>query len=319
MRFLKAWLQRVKPRRKARPQGLALALGGGGVKGYAHLGFLSVLEEAQVPVVAVAGTSIGAWIGALWVAGRSAQDIMTWFRNLPPEIIRQRRPEDRAAYWGFAGFEQALTQALAPYTRLEDLPKPFGVTAVDLHSGRLVYLVRGPLVRALLASAALPGVFPPVPWDDSHLLVDGGVLDNVPVRLARFLAPKTPVVAVVLTATPEEVAQRPMPRVAERIPFLGGLLERLSYIQAMSVFLRTMEFAGSALTFARLQLDAPEVLARLPVGHISSLERHVDAEALWERGRQVALEMLPKIQQALQQPACQTCPGPDAETILFLE
>lgn len=288
----------AKPRGFLPHRGIALALGGGGVKGYAHLGFLSVLEEAGMPVVAVAGTSIGAWVGALFAAGKPAREIFEWFRSLPPDIIRERRDADLPAYWGFGGFARALQAYLAPLTRIEELPIPFGAVAVDLFQGRVVYLTQGPLVEALLASAALPGVFPPIQWG-RHTLLDGGVLDNVPVRLARWLAPRRPVVAVVLSARPHEIAARPLPRVAERIPFLGGLLNRWAYVQAMAFFLRAVELSGTAMTFLRLTLDRPEVTVTLPVADVSTLDRHVDAEELWERGRRAAQEALPHIRRAL--------------------
>ena len=283
-----------------RPKGIALALGGGGVKGYAHLGFLSVLEEAGIPVRAIAGTSIGAWVGGLYAAGKRAQEIYDWFVQLPPDLIRKRREQDLPAHWGLGGFEEALQRFLHPIRRFEDLHIPFGAVTVDLHRGKVAYLTQGPLVLAILASGALPGVFPPVQWGD-HTLVDGGVLDNVPVRLARWLAPDAPVVAVVLTTPPEELGRRPLPTLGERIPMLGGLLKRWRYTQALAFFLRAADMSASSLTYMRLKLDRPEVVVRVPLAEFTALARDVDPQVIWQRGREAALQALPAIRQALRQ------------------
>lgn len=289
------------PWRPWRTRGVALALGGGGVKGYAHLGVLQALQEAGIPVVAVAGTSIGAWVGALYAAGMGVQEIMTWFTQLPPDLIRKRRPQDLPAHWGLGGFEQALQQALAPYHHLEELPLPFGATAVDLHQGRVAFLTQGPLVQAVLASSALPGVFPPVQWG-KHTLVDGGVLENVPVRLARWLAPRAPVVAVVLTTPPEELSRRPMPNIGQRIPMLGGMLQRWRYTQALAFFLRAADMSAASLTYLRLQLDRPEVVIRVPLAEFTALDRQADPKVIWERGYQAGQQALPAIQRTLRRP-----------------
>ncbi len=301
-----------------RPPGLALALGGGGVKGYAHLGVLQVLQEEGLPVVALAGTSIGAWIGALVAAGRSPQEIFTWFTQLPPDLIRKRRPQDLPAHWGLGGFEEALQQALGSYRRIEDLPMPFGATAVDLHQGRVVYLTRGPLVQAVLASSALPGVFPPVPWGD-HTLIDGGVLDNVPVRLARWLAPEAPVVAVVLTTPPEELSRRPLPNIAQRIPMLGGVLQRWRYTQALAFFLRAADMSAASLTYLRLRLDRPEVVIRIPLAEFTALDRQADPRVIWERGYRAAREALPALRRALTRPRWPSRTRPPLDDVVFLE
>ncbi len=301
-----------------RSVGITLALGGGGVKGYAHLGVLTVLEEAGIPIRAVAGTSIGAWVGGLYAAGKPPGEILEWFRSLPPDLIRHRRAQDLPAHWGLGGFEQAFRDFLHPLERIEETPKPFGAAAVDLNTGRTVYLTRGPLVPALLASAALPGVFPPVPWGE-HILVDGGVLDNIPVRLARWLAPRAPVVAVVLTTPPEELARRPLPNIGDRIPVLGGLFKRSRYMQALAYFLRAADMSGAALTYLRLKIDRPEVVIRVPLAHVTVLGRDADPEDIYRRGLQAAQQALPHIQRVLKRFFPRPTPRLDMSDVDFLE
>lgn len=300
-----------------RPKGIALALGGGGVKGYAHLGFLSVMEEENIPIQAIAGTSIGAWVGGLYAAGKTSQEIYEWFVHLPPDLIRKRREQDLPAHWGLGGFEEALSSFLGPRSRIEALPLPFGAATVDLRRGKVAYLTEGPLVQAILASGALPGVFPPVQWGDATL-IDGGVLDNVPVRLARWLAPEVPVVAVVLTTPPEELSRRPLPNIGERIPMLGGFFKKWRYAQALAFFLRAADMSASSLTYIRLKLDRPEVVVRVPLAEFTALARDVDPRIIWERGREAALRALPAIRRVLRRWRVPTRRQDDLSDVEFL-
>lgn len=171
-----------------------LALGGGGAKGYAHLGVLQVLEDHGLRPAAIAGTSVGAIVGALLAAGYTARQAEHFIRSVPADEAFRRQNHSLPSFLGLAGIEAMLHTALGPERTFDQLDLPFGVTAVDLHTGRLVYLRRGPVVPAVLASAAVPGIFPPVPWG-GRLLVDGDVVEKVPVTAARQLGPG-PVVGV---------------------------------------------------------------------------------------------------------------------------
>ena len=199
---------------------ITLALGGGGSKGFAHIGVLRVLEAHGFRVRAVAGTSAGAIIGSLYAAGYSPEQITELVESVPARAF-QRKPNDKPSLMGLAGVEDMLRRALDERT-FEDLPLPFGTVAVDVQKGRVVYLRHGPVVKAVLASSAVPGIFPPIEWD-GRLLVDGGVMDNVPVRLARLLAPDVPVVAVSLTPTPDLLGDPTGVRMLARIPILNQL------------------------------------------------------------------------------------------------
>jgi NTE family protein len=146
------------------------------------LGVLRVLAEAEVPVEAVAGTSGGALVGALFASGRSldlveAEALQTSWSDLTSFAFSRR------GLFGLRGLESRIRDLLK-VDRFEDLSIPLRVVATDLDSGERVVITDGDLISALLASCAIPGVFLPVERD-GRVLVDGGISCNVPVDVVR--------------------------------------------------------------------------------------------------------------------------------------
>ncbi|MDH3944120.1 MAG: patatin-like phospholipase family protein [Anaerolineae bacterium] len=262
---------------------IALALGGGGAKGNAHIGVLRALEREGVRVRALAGTSIGGLMGTVYAAGMHPDEMLERFSELDQGILFGRSQDEGPALLGLNRVEQLLRDWFDDRT-FEDLPFPLALTAVDLISGRQVVLDRGDLVDAILATIAIPGIFPPRKTD-KYELVDGGLIDPVPVRLARSLAPGLPVVAVALSRGPvdedEELTggYHPLP-VLQR-------LHRLRLAQAFNIFLRSVDIGGRLLTELRLEVDKPDVLIRPEVAHIGLLDQ-VDVGVLAELGGQAA-------------------------------
>lgn len=197
---------------------IGLVLSGGGARGAAHVGVLKVLEQLRVPIDAIAGTSMGAVVGGLYASGMTAEEIdaaltsIDWedaFRDRPARSLLnfRRRSEDSDFLvqlpLGFregrfhvpAGLIQGqkLTQKLreltlpaAAVTDFDALPTPFRAVATNLESGEAVVLSEGDLASALRASLSAPGIFTPVDLD-GHLLVDGGLANNLPVDVARAM------------------------------------------------------------------------------------------------------------------------------------
>jgi NTE family protein len=196
---------------------IGLVLSGGGARGAAHVGVIRALEQLHVPIDAVAGTSMGAVVGGLYAAGLSGAEIeevfrrLEWqdlFRDRAPrrDLVYRRKQDDRGILApGALGVRsgegvvlpmglvqgQKITQALRAATlrvgTIEDfdrLPTPFRALATDLETGEAVVLRSGDLATVLRASMSAPGVLAPVEIG-GRLLVDGGLVDNVPVRLAR--------------------------------------------------------------------------------------------------------------------------------------
>ena len=202
---------------QARPR-IGLVLSGGGARGAAHVGVLKVLDEMRIPIDAIAGTSMGAVVGGLYASGMPVADIdkllrsVNWedaFRDRPPreELGFRRKQDDREFLVRYAlgvtdqGFvlprglvqgqklEQVLRRASLPVAAIQQfdrLPIPFRAVATDLESGDAVILDSGDLVTAMRASMSAPGVFAPVERE-GRMLVDGGLVENLPVEIARSM------------------------------------------------------------------------------------------------------------------------------------
>jgi NTE family protein len=162
------------------PVRASLALGGGGARGYAHIGAIQVLEERGVEIVSVAGSSMGALVGALYAAGQ-LDEYTEWIESLTQwDVIRLldvslHEPGMIRAENLFARMRDILGDA-----RIEDLRIPYTAVATDLFARKAVWFQEGPLQTAVRASIAIPGVFTPLILN-GRVLVDGGLMDPVPV------------------------------------------------------------------------------------------------------------------------------------------
>lgn len=274
---------------------IVLALGGGGVKGYAHVGVLRALEQAGLRVRAIAGTSAGGLVGSAYAAGFRPDEIENCLLDMDQSKLYGRKTRDEPAMLGLAGVVELLQVMLGNLT-FEDLRLPFAVTAVNLETAELLAIRRGRLIDAVLATIAVPGIFPPKLWEGQEL-IDGGVLDPVPVALARRLAPGLPVVAVVLSPPIEEWVRPTPPRLLGSLPFLSTYITRLRIAKALNIFLRSIDIAGAELTELRLQTDRPEVIIRPKVPHIGFLD-HVDITQVIRLGELAATAALPELRKA---------------------
>lgn len=160
---------------------VALALGSGGARGYAHIGALQVIRERGLKVVAISGVSMGALVGGLAAAGR-LDEYATWVTGLRrTDVLRLVDPTWSAP--GAISAERILGEVgeLIEGVAIEDLKLPFTAVATDLVARREVWFQRGPLHAAIRASIAMPGIFTPV-LINGRLLVDGGLLNPVPIE-----------------------------------------------------------------------------------------------------------------------------------------
>ncbi len=165
---------------------IALVLGGGAARGFAHIGVIRVLEQERIPISLVVGTSVGSLIGAIYAGQRDSFDLEWTAFQLQQEDIFDFRLLNVVVGMGFARGEklEAFVREKVKQTNIEDLSIPFAAVATDLNWGGRVVLDKGSIARAVHASSAIPGVFEPV----SHvgkILVDGGVVDNIPIDVAR--------------------------------------------------------------------------------------------------------------------------------------
>jgi len=169
--------------------GIALALGGGAVLGAAHIGVLKALEEAEITIRRIAGTSIGALVASLYAFGKNPKEIEDFVVDLDWLDITSFT----LSKYGILTNEdlgKKIVELLGDVD-IKDAEIPLALMATDLGSGRGVVLDEGNLAHAVMASTCLPGVYIPVEIDDA-LLVDGGLVENVPVSIlknagARFI------------------------------------------------------------------------------------------------------------------------------------
>ncbi len=168
--------------------GVGLALGGGFARGFAHLGVLQVLEQNQIPISHIAGTSVGSILGAAYASGASLERIIATCRTLRFRDIARWR----VSRLGLASNHRlgALIERVFESRQFEDLRIPLAVVATDLTSGEPVVFTQGNLVDAIRASCAFPGLFEPVEIG-TRCLADGGLVAPVPTRAARELGATT--------------------------------------------------------------------------------------------------------------------------------
>jgi len=170
------------------PVRLALVLGGGGAKGFAHVGVLEELEKANIPVDVIIGCSAGSIVGALYADYPCAQYLKEVMLTMHASVLI-----DFDIWHARYGLCQGRSlrrflRANLSATNFDELQLPFFLVATDLYSSELVTIGGGPIVPAVEASCSLPFVFVPVPLH-GRVLVDGGVIDPVPVRIARHFDP----------------------------------------------------------------------------------------------------------------------------------
>ncbi|MCM8768290.1 MAG: patatin-like phospholipase family protein, partial [Candidatus Omnitrophica bacterium] len=210
---------------------IGLVLSGGAARGIAHIGVLKVLEELRIPIDCVAGTSMGAIIGGLWASGLTSFEIeqivlqADWeriFKDRPPRKVLSLRQKQLAQVYptdfelgykkgrfylprGLIAGQQLiflLRRLTLPVSQIEDfdrLPIPFRAVATDIVTGKPVVLKSGSLTETMRASMSIPGIFAPVEKGE-YLLVDGGIVDNLPVDICREMGAEL-IIAVDVTSS----------------------------------------------------------------------------------------------------------------------
>lgn len=260
---------------------VTLALGGGAGLGWAHIGVIQAVEEAGIGLAGIAGTSIGAIAAAAAAAGKLPELERIARGARWRTVLRYIDPHwRRGGILGARQIERELEEHFGAL-HFETLAIPVAAVAADLVSGETVVLRSGPLVPAIRASMSLPGIFPPVRQGD-RLLIDGGAAVPIPVGAARLLAPDAPCVAISLQNDYPARAR------ASGIAADGSPPSSLAVLKA-SVGLSFANFARYTM-----EIDPPDVLLNLPVGHID-IQNFTRAEELIAIGRRETRSRLPDI------------------------
>ncbi len=275
---------------------IALALGGGGSRGYSHIGVIRRLEQEGYRVRAVAGTSAGGIVGTLYAAGYSPDELEAMFAKLDQTKLFGRSSGEGPSILGLGGTTRVLEEYLGDLT-FEKLKLPCAVVAVDIKSAREVVLREGSVLDAVLATSAIPAIFPPRQMGE-HLLVDGATLDPVPVSVVRSLAPTLPTVAVVLTPLLGDGRDLLALRFPTRIPApIAERLSRLRLAQALNIYIQATDAGARMLTELRLKLDDPDVIVRPDVEGIGLLDQ-VDVHKIVRLGEEAMDAVLPDLKRA---------------------
>jgi len=218
---------------------VGLALGAGAAKGFAHIGVLRVFEENAVPIDYIAGSSIGAIVGALYAGGISLAEIERRMHGADRKFIRWTLP--LTSIWSDAGLRQVLREP-GPTVQFHELAIPFAAIATDLATGREVVLRDGLVWRAVQASVSIPGIFPPTVISDRYL-VDGGLVNPVPTRTVRDMGADIAVAVDLMspTARAEVTASAPTgsARLSRRAPNLVEMLWRSNEIMQGEITTRS--------------------------------------------------------------------------------
>lgn len=261
--------QRPAPEQSAQ---LALVLGGGGLRGYAHLGVLQALEEAGIRPDLVVGSSAGAIVGAAYASGLQPAQLLAAARDLQVISLIDFSPGDGGLMRGER--IAAWVDDLVAQQPIQRLAIRYAAVATDLQSGEPVVIERGPTGAAAQASAAVPGVAAPLVLADGTQLVDGGLSSLVPVRTARALGAKAVIAVDIYCHSPRAEGR-----------------------SALAIAGRALQ--GQNCRLAAAEIDEADVLVA-PAVRMTSLSNRDELEAAVQAGYLATQAALPRIRAMLE-------------------
>lgn len=292
--------------RKAR---VGLALGGGSARGWAHIGVIEALDEAGIRPDLVCGTSVGALVGAAYAAGE-LERFRTWVLGMGIRDVVSLM--DLKLNGGMLKGERVMEYFRRNFVDrpIEELAMPFGAVATALATGREVWMRTGSTVQAVRASIALPALFTPV-LRDGQLLVDGALVNPVPVSLARAMGAEV-LIAVDLSSDlvgrrlrdDDQAEEAPAGQVAE---WLRRLQERLGVRRSpdesdeselpsmLDVVTTSLNIMQVRITRSRMAGDPPDAIVAPRLAHLGLLDFHRASEAI-DAGRRAVAAALPGLQ-----------------------
>lgn len=298
----------VNPNGYMKPR-VGLVLGSGAARGWAHIGVIEELSSMGIEADVVAGCSVGALVGAAYCAGE-IETLDRWVRQL--RMLDVVSFMDLTFKTGFVDARRLFEffQQRFGDINIEELPKRYATAATELMTGREVWFKRGPLIPAIKASSALPGLFAPIEIDHKYL-VDGGLVNPVPVSLARALGAEL-VIAVNLNAEiigkrlrkkMHEIEAEPEPPVEENVE--SNFIDKVSdYFSSngkrtppgmMEVMATSINIMQDRITRSRMAGDPAEILITPRLAHFGMMEFNRAAEAI-EEGRLAVRRSLAQLQ-----------------------
>jgi NTE family protein len=278
---------------------VGLALGGGGARGLAHIGVLKVLEKAGIQIDCLAGTSMGGVIAAAYSQGMSAKELEIEAEKFSKVRHLVSLLDPNPARRGFLEgnrVKKYLHTLIGPAQSFEELKIPLLINAVDLNTCSEIIMTEGPLLPAIFGTIAVPGLFPPVTRNNS-LLIDGGVLNNVPTsHLKSFGADIVIAVDVLTDPIPESSAGTNSSKLHFPVPLPDFFVD----------LYRALIIMVSQNTRLQLEANPPEVLIHpdLPA-NVTMFLGFLQVHEVIEAGEQAAIKALPLIQSLVEAGAIQ--------------
>lgn len=252
------------------------ALGGGAMRGLAHLGVLQVLQENEIPIDFIAGTSIGAVIGGIYVCGTDLKMLL----RLASEMNEKDYLDYALPKQGLIKGNrfQELIQLLTKNYTFEQIKIPFASVATNLMDGEKVVIQTGLLSHAIRASMSVPLVFEPVQWSDDMLLVDGSAVERVPIRTARDMGADV-VIGV-------------------DVGYRGGPVQEKMPTTALGYAIMSADIMGWSMS--KLQEKEADLMI-LPNVYSLSATSFSNSEEIIDCGKKAAEEALPAIKKLLEE------------------
>lgn len=288
---------------------IGLALGSGSARGWAHIGIIRTLEQAGIVPDIVCGTSIGALVGAAYAAGQLDR-LEEWVRGLKWQSVMSLL--DLTVDGGLIHGDKLLSFFRSHFSDedIEALPKAFGAVATELESGREVWLREGSVTDAVRASIALPGLLKPAHLD-GKLMVDGGLVNPVPVSLCRAMGADI-VIAVDLNwdlmgrhveRSAKPASQGALASFMDKLPINLGRLKSgpqasaamPSIFDVLSISLHIMQVR---ITRSRLAGEPADVLIRPRLADFALMDYHRAADAI-AKGERATEQALPELRELL--------------------
>lgn len=271
--------------------GIALALGGGAARGWAHIGVLRALDEAGVRIDMIAGTSIGALVGGCYLAGK-LDELEEFARSLTKRRILGLLDLNFGGSGLFGGMK--LTTRMQEHLEgitFDDLSKPFVCVAAEIRTGHEIWLSSGSLITAMRASYALPGVFEPVVCN-KRVLIDGALVNPVPVSVCR--AHEQPLVvavnlhydlfgrAAVIKHSADLPEKEGKPADGTKTPLVvdRGPSQRDARLGITGVMVEAFNIIQDRISRARMAGDPPDLSLQPKLGHIGLTEFYRADEAI---------------------------------------
>jgi len=274
---------------------IALALGSGSARGWAHIGVIKALENEGIRPAIVCGSSIGALVGAAYLNGHLA-DLEDWAKRIGRWKVF--RILDLRFSKGTVIDSDKLRNEISEiigdkYLQIEDLPRPYAAVATDLLTGQEVRFTHGPLHEAIWCSSAIPGILPPVYYRD-RWLIDGGVVNPVPVNICHQLDADI-VIAINLNG---DIVRSGSRGGGENNEEGNGAPTKLSPPNMFDTFADAINIMQDRITRSRMVGDPPDVLIVPRLARIGMLEFERAAEAI-DDGYAAVERQLPEIRHLL--------------------